>query len=301
MKNIFLITIILLLEIFCQAQTSDDLKLAIDSLEKHKEDLNKQVIEIDKQISLLSARRNEVIVNQQIGKVYVLKRNESLVYREKLGTIPIQKGTKVIYLGERTERSCFVSYNGNEFIVSKLSLMPLEEDHIYKNINTVSDSIEIIQAKPYVFSKEGELYKNSKDFVSCKDVPAGTIVLFVKEILSTGYSNCKILYNDSIYFTHKSFLITKEENDIKIAKAKLAKQKEVDYKKSLIVKYGQKDATRILEKKIWIGMTKDMLKLSWGSPDDINRTVTSYTVHEQWVYGDVYVYVEDGIVTSWQD
>lgn len=59
----------------------------------------------------------------------------------------------------------------------------------------------------------------------------------------------------------------------------------------------------IAEKKIFIGMNKEQLVMSWGRPRDINRTGTSYSTHEQWCYGDFgpYIYVEDGVVTSWQD
>ena len=53
---------------------------------------------------------------------------------------------------------------------------------------------------------------------------------------------------------------------------------------------------------ILIGMTKDMVIASWGRPKDINSTITSYGVHEQWIYGShKYVYLEDGIVTAIQD
>jgi hypothetical protein len=48
-------------------------------------------------------------------------------------------------------------------------------------------------------------------------------------------------------------------------------------------------------------MTREMLIESWGSPNDINRTVGSWGVHEQMIYGEVYVYVENDVVTSWQD
>jgi hypothetical protein len=54
------------------------------------------------------------------------------------------------------------------------------------------------------------------------------------------------------------------------------------------------------------GMTKDEVRLSWGRPYTVNRTVTSSSAHEQWVYGDeynpkTYLYFDDGILTAWQD
>lgn len=53
--------------------------------------------------------------------------------------------------------------------------------------------------------------------------------------------------------------------------------------------------------KVNIGMTSDMVRKAWGSPRDINRTVGSWGVHEQWVYGGSYLYFENGKLTSWQD
>jgi hypothetical protein len=59
--------------------------------------------------------------------------------------------------------------------------------------------------------------------------------------------------------------------------------------------------THIVAGQIALGMTPDMVRASWGKPDDINRSVGPWGVHEQWVYGYKYLYFEDGILTSWQD
>ena len=48
-------------------------------------------------------------------------------------------------------------------------------------------------------------------------------------------------------------------------------------------------------------MTKEMVRESWGDPDDINRTIGSFGVHEQWCYGYQYLYFEDGKLTVMQD
>ncbi len=57
----------------------------------------------------------------------------------------------------------------------------------------------------------------------------------------------------------------------------------------------------VLGKKIAIGMNKDEVIFSLDEPQDINRTVGSLGVHEQWVYSNAYLYFEDGILTNWQD
>lgn len=62
----------------------------------------------------------------------------------------------------------------------------------------------------------------------------------------------------------------------------------------------------VLEGKVFIDMTKEQVLASWGKPDDINRTVTKFGTHEQWVYNygigiNTYLYLENNVVTSWQD
>jgi hypothetical protein len=60
-------------------------------------------------------------------------------------------------------------------------------------------------------------------------------------------------------------------------------------KKELIIKYGQIKGMKVFEHKNWLGMTKEMLIESWGTPEDINRTVTRYGVTEQCIYSNTYV------------
>jgi hypothetical protein len=58
----------------------------------------------------------------------------------------------------------------------------------------------------------------------------------------------------------------------------------------------------VAEKKIAIGMTRSEAVFSLGTPQTVNNTTTSNGTHEQWVYNLTnYVYVDDGIVTSYQD
>jgi len=52
---------------------------------------------------------------------------------------------------------------------------------------------------------------------------------------------------------------------------------------------------------IVIGMTAEQLRASWGAPDRINRSYGAGGSSEQWVFGRTYVYVDNGVVRSWQD
>lgn len=57
----------------------------------------------------------------------------------------------------------------------------------------------------------------------------------------------------------------------------------------------------IKDQKVVLGMTAKQVELSWGKPEDVNRSVGSWGVHEQWVYGRQYIYLENGKVCSFQD
>lgn len=65
----------------------------------------------------------------------------------------------------------------------------------------------------------------------------------------------------------------------------------------------------IVNEQIQLGMTASQVRLSWGNPSDVNRTVSAHGTHEQWVYGRFttystphhYLYFDDGVLTSWQN
>lgn len=65
----------------------------------------------------------------------------------------------------------------------------------------------------------------------------------------------------------------------------------------------QVDAGRIEQGKIWEGMTKAMLILSWGPCHKKSTTTTRLGTFEIWDYGYSRrindVYLQDGIVTGW--
>jgi hypothetical protein len=44
-----------------------------------------------------------------------------------------------------------------------------------------------------------------------------------------------------------------------------------------------------------------MATISLGSPNKVNRTVGAWGAREQWVYETIYLYFENGVLTSYQD
>ncbi len=57
----------------------------------------------------------------------------------------------------------------------------------------------------------------------------------------------------------------------------------------------------IKQQSLELGMTKEQIQLAWGLPDDKSRSVGSWGVHEQWIYNETYLNIENGVLTSYQD
>ncbi len=55
------------------------------------------------------------------------------------------------------------------------------------------------------------------------------------------------------------------------------------------------------DRKIKLGMTKEQVRISWSTPQEINEGIYISTTREQWVYDSKYLYFTDGILSSIQN
>lgn len=55
-----------------------------------------------------------------------------------------------------------------------------------------------------------------------------------------------------------------------------------------------------IEKKFQQGMPNELVILSIGEPDRVNTDSGSWGTRDQYVYGDSYLYFDNGILDSWQ-
>ena len=122
-----------------------------------------------------------------------------------------------------------------------------------------------------------------------------------------GYINELYLNNTSELQTYKNAVhdrsermrlqMEKEQMDRESARAsKMYEQR----KSQLAKRFGKEIAEKIIMGEYWIGMSSEMARESLGRPETINRSVGSWGVHEQWVYYRLYVYIENGKLSSYQ-
>ncbi len=64
--------------------------------------------------------------------------------------------------------------------------------------------------------------------------------------------------------------------------------------------FSYRDLRLISKKSVGIGMDEKAMLIALGDPLRVNETVTSAGIIKQYVYHSMYVYVENGRVTSWQ-
>ena len=88
----------------------------------------------------------------------------------------------------------------------------------------------------------------------------------------------------------------------RIKRYEMQREIELEEKRiNLIKKYGESIGRKIFQEEIWIGMSSEMVLDSQGRPKDINKTVGSWGIHEQWIYdNNTYLYLENGRLTNWQ-
>lgn len=86
-------------------------------------------------------------------------------------------------------------------------------------------------------------------------------------------------------------------------KARISYKLEVDKQVYARAMADQKAAKAIKKREgVSIGMSQqDVLDSSWGKPTKVNRTTTSNTTREQWIYGNGYLYFTDGVLDTVQN
>lgn len=189
---------------------------------------------------------------------------------------------------------------GNKYFLAKINSdkTPLKESmdgfNMILRLNK-NDEVEILGANDnYLFVRKDDFYGFvSPMFISKDDSEVND---FINGLIEDDRIQREVEKLERIASQEKN---AKEQ----LAKAKqqnaIREQKRLQEIKS---KFSPETAQRIIDKQIWIGMTREMATASKGFPKQINRTVMSNLVKEQWVYeNSFYLYFDNDILTAWQD
>ena len=95
--------------------------------------------------------------------------------------------------------------------------------------------------------------------------------------------------------------LNKEVEGLQIHKSELEQEMITAFRELYVLKYGEEIGNRIAYKRIWKGMTDEMVRDGWGKPDRIEKNVEAWGVFTQWIYGEVIFFFRDGKLTDWEE
>jgi len=133
------------------------------------------------------------------------------------------------------------------------------------------------------------------------EVSAGDTILVYNEYKKPYF---KVSYKNKIGFlSYISIKLDDRLKEIVIPNYSIKNKNKKKKLDRLAKKFGKSIASRIIQGKYWLGMTKEMARNSLGSPNDINKSTGSWGNHEQWIYEkrELYLYFENGKLTSFQN
>ncbi len=182
-----------------------------------------------------------------------------------------------------------------------------EEIELLEKIPEYKDSKELINSIKTAHELDGEWYGGGYRWIingkHCYNIYSNYSYKYTYDHYYCKYEN-NILYifNNEPQMDNLENAVFKLEQDngkLVYSPYSLSQTKIILSKESNNTK--PKDKVKILEPSI--GMTKTEVENStWGRPNKINKTTTTYGISEQWCYSNYrYIYFKDGIVTSIQE
>ena len=119
----------------------------------------------------------------------------------------------------------------------------------------------------------------------------------------------KLFLDDNVYFCVDNIRTKFTEDECYFIKTYLNLFHEYsdlrkEFYNMLVQEFGQKDADSMLNNRLRIGMSKKAVKYMLGEPNRTNTSHGTWGTHEQMVYEknyDKYIYIDNGVVSSWQN
>jgi hypothetical protein len=97
-------------------------------------------------------------------------------------------------------------------------------------------------------------------------------------------------------------MIDSLEKRLEVIDAQLSQVNSEDRLESMISKYGKNKGKLIANGKVWVSISFEMARDSWGEPTDIQKTTVSSGTTEKWIYPDNrYLYFKNGRLDSWKE
>jgi len=198
-----------------------------------------------------------------------------------------------------------------KLIIISLLLLPLCVVVAQENRSAVLQDLENNQSEAQEASLTATLKAASRLFGEKDDlttvifiVPSGSVV----DVLGSDSTYLKVRFEETEgYIFKRHAVINEPESSAKpvIQKKELvqysepASQQQVSRFTYLENKYGSNMAAKLLSGKIWKGMSAEMVRDSWGSPQKINRAINGNTIKEEWIFKNTWLFIQDDYLVEW--
>ena len=135
-------------------------------------------------------------------------------------------------------------------------------------------------------------------------IPSGSVV----DVLGSDSTYLQVAYDNNEGYIYKRQAVI---NQLPEVKQPVVRQEEAPREQQSAVqrqesrftrlenKYGSEIASRLMEGKIWKGMSSEMVSDSWGTPQKINRVINGNIIKEQWYYKNTWLYIQDDVLVDW--
>ena len=173
-------------------------------------------------------------------------------------------------------------------------------DYITSSSRNANQSYSMYYSEPFIYFKdedgcEYEFPLASKDekeseYIGMDVIPGNEHRGFYYRLTMEQFKEASVVYAER-----------QRKIDEQKAKDAEAQKKYKERLARLTKKYGKATAEEIMQGYVRIGWNKEKCTESWGKPKSVNTTTGSWGVHEQWVYGDSYLYFENGVLTAIQN
>ena len=137
-------------------------------------------------------------------------------------------------------------------------------------------------------------------------IPSGSVV----DVLDADSTYLHIIFeeNEGYIFKRQAVLnnkpvapVSQEQESVQSTEtqSRQQQQRKVSRFTYLENKYGSNMAAKLIAGKIWKGMTAEMVSDSWGTPQKINRVISSNVIKEEWIYNNTWLYIENDELVQW--
>ena len=128
-----------------------------------------------------------------------------------------------------------------------------------------------------------------------------TLLLVVPQVLYAQHQDLNIerLANERQVIIQKIDSLEKRLNEIDALLNQISPE---DRLAAMISKYGKNKGKMIASGKVWVSISFEMARDSWGEPSDIQKSVASSGHSEKWMYPDGnYLFFKNGRLESWKE